>query len=79
MAAPQYIDPPEEPKSIEIGDLIGKGSLIRWAAGEFIWFQDETDILRSDDHTPNTIPFLHVQAAMVERTRLPATIKFTKE
>ncbi|KAG2751375.1 hypothetical protein P692DRAFT_20872472 [Suillus brevipes Sb2] len=28
MTVPQYIDPPEEPKSIEIGDLIGKGGLV---------------------------------------------------
>ncbi|KAG2754082.1 hypothetical protein P692DRAFT_20870194 [Suillus brevipes Sb2] len=87
MATPQYVDPPEEPKSIEIsdyikviiGNLIGKGGLVLWAAGEFIWFQDETNILRSDDHTPDMIPFLRVQAAMVECTCLPATIKFTKE
>jgi hypothetical protein len=59
--------------------LIGKGGLVLWAAGEFIWFQDETDIQRVDDRTPDRIPFLRVQAAMVERTRLPGTIKFTKE
>jgi hypothetical protein len=77
MAVPQYVDPPEEPKSIEIGNLIGKGGLVLWTVDEFIWFQDKTQ--RSDDHTSNMIPFLRVQVAMVERTRLPATIKFMKE
>ncbi|KAG1726609.1 hypothetical protein EDD22DRAFT_961390 [Suillus occidentalis] len=87
MAAPQYIDPPEEPKSIEIGDyiqvtvsdLIGKGGLVLWAAGEFIWFQDETDIQSVNDRTPDRIPFLRVQAAVVKRMRLPGTLKFTRE
>ncbi|KAG1758964.1 hypothetical protein EDD22DRAFT_168624 [Suillus occidentalis] len=86
MSAPQYVDPPEEPKSIEIGDyvtvtvgdLLGKCGLVQWASGEFVWFEDETDLQRSDDSAVAT-PFLRVQAVMVERTRLPATIKFTKE
>jgi ribosomal protein L24 len=84
MSAPQYVDPPEEPKTIEIGDyvtvtmgdLIGKSGLVLWASGEFIWLHDDADLQRSDDHAT---PFLRVQASMVERTRLPATIKFTKE
>jgi transcription antitermination factor NusG len=84
MSVPQYVDPPEEPKTIKIGDyvtvtvgnLVGKSGLVLWASGEFIWLHDNADLQGSDDHAT---PFLHVQAAMVERTRLPATIKFTKE
>lgn len=87
MSAPQYVDPPEEPKIIEIGDyvtvtvgdLVGKSGLVLWAAGEFIWLHDDADLQRSDDRTDGATPFLRVQASMVERTRLPATIKFTKE
>lgn len=87
MSAPQYVDPPAEPKTIEIGDyvtvtvgdLIGKSGLVLWSSGEFVWFHDETDLHRSDDRTPSAVPFLRVQAGMVERTRLPATIKFTKD
>jgi hypothetical protein len=86
MSAPQYVDPPEELKSIEIGDyvtvivgdLLGKCGLVQWASGGFVWFEDETDLQRSDDGAVAT-PFLRVQAVMVERTRLPATIKFTKD
>ncbi|KAG2737566.1 hypothetical protein P692DRAFT_20883431 [Suillus brevipes Sb2] len=72
MSAPQYIDPPEEPKTIEIGDyitvtvgdLIGKSGLVLWASGEFIWLQDDTDLQRSNDHSDGATPFLRVQAAM---------------
>ncbi|KAG1780895.1 hypothetical protein EV702DRAFT_1042602 [Suillus placidus] len=68
MLAPQYVDPPDKPKSIKIGDyitvtvgnLIGKCGLILWATGEFIWFQDETDLQRSDDHTAVATPSLHL-------------------
>ncbi|KAG2740339.1 hypothetical protein P692DRAFT_20753428 [Suillus brevipes Sb2] len=59
-----------------MGDLLGKSGLVLWASGEFIWLHDDADLQRSDDHAT---PFLRVQASMVERTRLPATIKFTKE
>ncbi|KAG2748511.1 hypothetical protein P692DRAFT_20874826 [Suillus brevipes Sb2] len=44
MLAPQYVNPPEEPKTIEIGDyvtvtvsdLIRKSGLVLWASREFI-------------------------------------------
>ncbi|KAG2139776.1 hypothetical protein DEU56DRAFT_912041 [Suillus clintonianus] len=50
-AAAQYVDPPEEAKSIEIGDcirvtigdLIGRSGLALWVSGEFVWFQDNND------------------------------------
>ncbi|KAG2336096.1 hypothetical protein BDR05DRAFT_1006165 [Suillus weaverae] len=87
MSVQQFVDPPEEPKSIEIGDhitvtvgdFIGKSGLVQWSSGVFVWFQDETDLFMSDDRSDVAPPFMQVQATMVERTRLPATIKFTKE
>ncbi|KAG2038738.1 hypothetical protein BDR03DRAFT_981276 [Suillus americanus] len=87
MSAEQYVDPPEESKSVEIGDyvevtvgdLIGKGGIVQWSSNDFVWFQDERELLRSDDHSQVTPPFIRVLATMVDRTRLPATIKFTKE
>ncbi|KAG2031209.1 hypothetical protein BDR03DRAFT_1016296 [Suillus americanus] len=87
MSAEQYVEPPEEPKSVEIGDyvevtagdLIGKGGIVQWSSGDFVWFQDERELLRSNDRSQVTPPFIQVQATMVDRTRLPATIKFTRE
>ncbi|KAG1760394.1 hypothetical protein EDD22DRAFT_848519 [Suillus occidentalis] len=68
MLAPQYVNPSEEPKIIEIsnyitvtmGDLIGKSDLILWATREFIWLQDDTDLQRSNDHSDSATPFLHI-------------------
>jgi hypothetical protein len=66
MSSPQYVDPPEGSKTIEIGnyvtvmvgDLIGTCGLVLWVAGEFIWLQDNTDLHRSNDHTAVATPFL---------------------
>ncbi|KAG1777581.1 hypothetical protein EV702DRAFT_1225171 [Suillus placidus] len=83
---PQYVDPPEEAKSIEIGDcirvtigdLIGRSGLVLWVSGEFVWFQDDNDLLR--DKCDSKAPALvKVNASMVECMCLPATVKFTRE
>ncbi|KAG1721950.1 uncharacterized protein EDB91DRAFT_1088302 [Suillus paluster] len=87
MSAQPYLDPPQEPKTVEIGDYvqvlvgdwIGKSGMVQWASDGFIWFQDEDDLLRNNDRSGVAPPFMQVAAAMVERTRLPATLKFTKE
>jgi hypothetical protein len=58
-SAQQYLGPPEEPKSIEIGDyvqatvrdLLGKCGMVLWTAGNFVLFQDNDDLLKSDDNS----------------------------
>jgi hypothetical protein len=60
MSTPPYVDPPEKPKTIKIGDyitvtmgdLIGKYGLILWAADEFIWLQEDTDLPRVTSTLP---------------------------
>lgn len=44
-----------------------------------MWLRDEAELLMSDDLSGKETPYIHVPATLVERTRLPTTIQFTKE
>lgn len=87
MSTQTYVDPPQESKTIEIGDFvqvlvgdwIGKSGVVQWASNGIVWFQDEGELSRNDAGSDVAPPFIQVEAAMVERTRLPSTLKFTKE
>ncbi|KAG0698113.1 hypothetical protein DFH29DRAFT_878242 [Suillus ampliporus] len=87
MSTQLYLDPPQESKTVEIGDYVqvligdwlGKSGTVQWASNGFIWFQDDSDLLRINDRSGVAPPFIQVAATMVECTRLSATLKFTKE
>ncbi|KAG1904974.1 uncharacterized protein F5891DRAFT_976553 [Suillus fuscotomentosus] len=77
MSISTYVNPPQESKSIKIGDFllvlvrdwIGKSGVVQWVSNSLMWFQDEM----------SSPYFIQIEAIMVECTCLPATLKFTKE
>jgi transcription antitermination factor NusG len=87
----QHFEPPPESQSLEIGDYIevlvgehmGKQGVVTWRAIEQnqLWFQDESPHLLTSYHTKycSGPPSIQVPVTFVQRTRLPQTIKFTKE
>ncbi|KAG1888022.1 uncharacterized protein F5891DRAFT_987882 [Suillus fuscotomentosus] len=87
MLIPTYINPPQESRSIKIsdfvqvlvGDWIGKSGVVQWALNVLIWFQDEMELLMNDTSSHIALPFIQVEAVIVECTHLPAILKFTKE
>ncbi|KAG0695510.1 hypothetical protein DFH29DRAFT_879991 [Suillus ampliporus] len=87
MSTQPYVNPPQEPKTIEIddyiqvliGDWIEKSSMVQWISDGFIWFQNEADLLRNNDYSGVAPLFIQVAATTIEHMCLPATLKFTKE
>jgi transcription antitermination factor NusG len=87
----QHFEPPPESQSLEIGDYIevlvgehmGKQGVVTWRAIEQnqLWFQDESPHSLTSYHTKycSGPPSIQVPVTFVQRTRLPQTIKFTKE
>ncbi|KAG2337752.1 hypothetical protein BDR05DRAFT_969863 [Suillus weaverae] len=83
----QYIEPPPENQTIEIGDFIevvagedvGKSGVVEWVTpgGVMLWFRD----VRYPSILENEVmlPRIAVPAAIAQRTRLSPTLKFTKE
>ncbi|KAG1859464.1 hypothetical protein C8R48DRAFT_673997 [Suillus tomentosus] len=87
MSIPTYINLLQESKSIKIGDFlqvlvgdwIGKSGVVQWVSNFLIWFQDEMELLMNDASSHVAPHFIQVEAVMVERTCLSATLEFTKE
>lgn len=87
LSSPSF-EPPPEHESIEIGDFVevrvgddfGKSGTVEWVSpgGVMVWFRDATlpVSVEDDDFRPLLI---EAPASSVHRTRLPATLKFTKE
>ncbi|KAG2091351.1 uncharacterized protein F5147DRAFT_657956 [Suillus discolor] len=91
----QHFEPPPESQSIEIGDYIevlvgehmGKQGIVTWSpgpqaiGGTQLWFQDESPQTSTLHYTEyySGPPSIQIPVAFVQRTRLPQTIKFTKE
>ncbi|KAG1884841.1 uncharacterized protein F5891DRAFT_989939 [Suillus fuscotomentosus] len=83
----QYIEPPPENQTIEIGDYIevvagedvGKSGVVEWVTpgGMILWFRDTNHPLTVENDFRS--PRISVPVAMAQRTRLPPTLKFTKE
>ncbi|KAG1721948.1 uncharacterized protein EDB91DRAFT_1256292 [Suillus paluster] len=84
---PQSFEPPPEQESIEIGDFVevrvgedfGKSGTVEWVSpgGAVVWFRHAIpSVTPEDDFKP---PLIEAPASSVHRTRLPATLKFTKE
>ncbi|KAG2071711.1 hypothetical protein BDR04DRAFT_1117536 [Suillus decipiens] len=82
-----YIDSLLEPQSVKIGNYVevivsglkGKSGIVQWASGGFVWFQDDMEVMRANDHSSVTLPFIHIAAEIVEHTCLPTTLTLTKE
>ncbi|KAG2136428.1 hypothetical protein DEU56DRAFT_756334 [Suillus clintonianus] len=79
--------PLPEHESIEIGDFVevlvgqdfGKSGTVEWVSpgGVIVWFRHSIlSVTPQDDFMP---PLIEAPASSIQRTRLPATIKFTKE
>ncbi|KAG1717905.1 hypothetical protein EDB19DRAFT_1921686 [Suillus lakei] len=87
----QHFEPPPESQSLEIGDYIevlvgehmGKQGVVTWSpiGGSQLWFQDESPQTLTSYYTKHCsgLPSIQVPVTFVQRTRLPQTIKFTKE
>lgn len=86
----QHFEPPTESQSLEIGDYIevlvgvhlGKQGVVTWCdiKQNQLWFQDESPQSSTSYHMKYSgPPSIQVPVAFVQRTRLPQTIKFTKE
>ncbi|KAG1892961.1 uncharacterized protein F5891DRAFT_986285 [Suillus fuscotomentosus] len=83
----QYLEPPPESDSIEIGDYIevldgrhmGKRGVVDWYAkrSTYLWFRD---VLTQDGReTSSGLSSISVPVAMVRRTSLTHTIQYTKD
>ncbi|KAG1825060.1 hypothetical protein EV424DRAFT_1537942 [Suillus variegatus] len=85
----QFFEPPPDPNDIQIGDVIqvlfgehmGKCGIIDWfpSGGSMLWFRDTNPMLTTGDDTHVRPPSIQVPAIMVQRMRLPPTIKFTQD
>ncbi|KAG1791227.1 uncharacterized protein HD556DRAFT_1445493 [Suillus plorans] len=85
----QFFEPPPDPDDIQIGDVIqvlfrehiGKCGVVDWfpSGGTMLWFWDVNPMLTTGDDTNLGPPSIQVPAVMVQRMRLPPTIKFTKD
>ncbi|KAG1851801.1 hypothetical protein C8R48DRAFT_777751 [Suillus tomentosus] len=85
----QSFEPPPDPDDIQIGDVIqvlfgehiGKCGIVDWfpSGGTMLWFRDANPMPTTGDDTNIGPPSIQVPAVMVQRIRLPPTIKFTKD
>ncbi|KAG2151042.1 uncharacterized protein EDB93DRAFT_1249538 [Suillus bovinus] len=86
----QHLEPLPEAESIQIGDHIEvlagphfkKCGIVEWIAmkGTMLWFWDTNPLLVGDDVEPSVGPSrICVPVTIVQRTKLPTTIIFTKE
>ncbi|KAG2128342.1 uncharacterized protein EDB93DRAFT_1256687 [Suillus bovinus] len=86
----QHLEPLPEAESIQIRDHIEvlagphfkKCGIVEWIAmkGTMLWFRDANPLLVGDDVEPSVGPSrICVPATIVQRTKLPTTIIFTKE
>ncbi|KAG2125176.1 hypothetical protein DEU56DRAFT_916680 [Suillus clintonianus] len=80
VAHDQFVKPPSETETIEIGDFVG---LVEWCSSEgaMIWLRyrncmADIDIDDDEDFVP---PLLPIPSSQVQRTHLPPTVKFNKE
>ncbi|KAG1803418.1 uncharacterized protein BJ212DRAFT_1487019 [Suillus subaureus] len=86
----QRFEPPPQSKSIQVGDhievLVGehfkKCSIVEWfpMGSAMLWFQDMDPMLSGDD-VGTSVGLLRIQVpvAVVQRTKLPDTLKYTQE
>ncbi|KAG2129750.1 hypothetical protein DEU56DRAFT_915012 [Suillus clintonianus] len=83
----QYLEPPADSDSIEIGDHIevlegkhvGKRGVVDWYAkgSTHLWFRDV--ITQDGRETSSELSSIRVPVAMVRRTSLTCTIQYTKD
>ncbi|KAG0691716.1 hypothetical protein DFH29DRAFT_883868 [Suillus ampliporus] len=90
LPMPQRFEPPPQSESIQVGDHIEvlagehwkKCGIVEWfpTGSAMLWFRDTDPMLAGDDVGTSVGPSrIRVPVAVVQRTKLPDTLKYTQE
>ncbi|KAG1897446.1 uncharacterized protein F5891DRAFT_982629 [Suillus fuscotomentosus] len=86
----QHLYSPPESESLQVGDHIEvlagehwkKCGIVEWipTGGTMLWFRDASPVLAGDDVESGVGPFrIQVPVTIVQRTKLPNTLRYTKD